>query len=143
VYLSNADKAKYGSILKGLSTQQSLSNDQYPRTITDANNVLSNHPFDNFKSSSKKENKDNNKNNQIRMTSPMRRRMNKNLLCHLLSSKESATAVESQGTGCQSAMKRTILEKNGPFIRLSRVTSKHRRVPTLPQEAATIQAMMG
>jgi hypothetical protein len=40
-------------------------------------------------------------------------------------------------------MKRTILEKNGPFIRLSRVTSKHRRVPTLPQEAATIQAMMG
>ncbi len=41
VYLSNADKAKYGSILKGLSTQQSLSNDQYPRTITNANNVLS------------------------------------------------------------------------------------------------------
>jgi hypothetical protein len=45
VYLSNADKAKYGSILKGLSTQQSLSNDQYPRTITNANNVLSNQPF--------------------------------------------------------------------------------------------------
>jgi hypothetical protein len=61
--LSNADKAKYGLILKGLSTQQSLSNDQYPRTVTDANNVLSNHPFDNFKSSNKKGNKDNNKNN--------------------------------------------------------------------------------
>ena len=61
--MSNADKAKYGSILKGLSTQQSLSNDQYPRTITNANNVLSNHPFDNFTSSNKKGNKDNNKNN--------------------------------------------------------------------------------
>jgi hypothetical protein len=73
----------------------------------------------------------------------MRRRMNKKLLCHLLSSKESGTAVESQGTGHQSAVERTILEKNGPFIRPSRVTSKHPRVPTLPQEAATIQAMMG
>jgi hypothetical protein len=40
-------------------------------------------------------------------------------------------------------MKRTILEKYEPFIRPSRVTSKHLRVPTLPQEAATIQAMMG
>jgi hypothetical protein len=57
MYLSNADKAKYGSILKGLSTQQSLSNDQYPRTITNANNVLSNHPFDSFKSSNKQEEK--------------------------------------------------------------------------------------
>jgi hypothetical protein len=63
VYLSNADKAKYGPILKGLSTQQSLSNDQYPRTITNANNVLSNHPFENFKLNNKKGNKDNNKNN--------------------------------------------------------------------------------
>jgi hypothetical protein len=64
MYLSNADKAKYGLILKGLSTQQSLSNDQYPRTITNVNNVLSNRPFNNFKSSNKKGNKDNNKNNQ-------------------------------------------------------------------------------
>jgi hypothetical protein len=38
VFLSNADKAKYGSIFKGLSTQQSLSNDQYPRTVINANN---------------------------------------------------------------------------------------------------------
>jgi hypothetical protein len=70
MYLSNADKAKYGSILKGLSTQQSLSNDQYPRTVIDSNNVLSNHPFDNFKSSTKKGNNNNNKNNRDKNDNP-------------------------------------------------------------------------
>ena len=46
MYLENADQTKYGSILSGLSTQQSLGNDQYPKMITEANNVLSNHRFD-------------------------------------------------------------------------------------------------
>ena len=46
VYLMNADRNKYGSILTGLITQQSLGNDQYPKTIAESNNVLSNHKFD-------------------------------------------------------------------------------------------------
>jgi hypothetical protein len=46
LYLDNADRTKYGSILTGLNTQQSLGNDQYPRTITESNNVLSNHKHD-------------------------------------------------------------------------------------------------
>jgi hypothetical protein len=46
-YLDNSDKAKYGSLLIGLQTQQSLKNNQYPPSITEANNVLSNHRFDN------------------------------------------------------------------------------------------------
>ena len=46
-YLDNADKAKYGTLLTGLHTQTSLKNNQYPKTITEANNVLSNHRFDN------------------------------------------------------------------------------------------------
>jgi Reverse transcriptase (RNA-dependent DNA polymerase) len=46
-YLDNSDKAKYGSLFTGLQTQQSLGNNQYPRTITEANNVLSSHRFDN------------------------------------------------------------------------------------------------
>jgi hypothetical protein len=46
LYLENSDRAKYGSILTGLNTQQSLGNDQYPNSITKANNVLSNHRFD-------------------------------------------------------------------------------------------------
>ena len=49
VYLKNADQGKYGSILTGLSTQKSLGNNQYPKTISDATSVLSNHPFDNYK----------------------------------------------------------------------------------------------
>ncbi|KAI2506113.1 Reverse transcriptase (RNA-dependent DNA polymerase) [Fragilaria crotonensis] len=58
LYLDNADKAKYGSILTGLNTQQSLGNDQYPKSITESNNVLSNHKFDTMpnKSSGKKNN---------------------------------------------------------------------------------------
>jgi hypothetical protein len=50
LYLNNADQKKYGSILQGLNTQQSLHNDQYPKTVIDANNVLSNHKFDDYKS---------------------------------------------------------------------------------------------
>jgi hypothetical protein len=46
-YLENADKAKYGTILSGLQTQQSLGNNQYPMTIIEANNVLSEHKHDN------------------------------------------------------------------------------------------------
>ena len=58
IYLENADQAKYGSILSGLDTQNSLGNNQYPKTVSEANSVLSNHQFDNInKSSSKTTNK--------------------------------------------------------------------------------------
>ena len=53
LYLENSDQAKYGSILSGLITQQSLKNNLYPKNITEANNVLSNHKFDNVKSYNK------------------------------------------------------------------------------------------
>jgi hypothetical protein len=46
LYLDNADKAKYGSIMTWLNTQQSLSNHQYPTSITESINFLSNHLFD-------------------------------------------------------------------------------------------------
>jgi hypothetical protein len=52
-YLKHADQSKYGSIIEGLVTQKSLKNDQYPKTITEANNVLSNHRFDTPKISSR------------------------------------------------------------------------------------------
>ena len=47
VFLTNTDQAKYGSLVTGLSTQQSLGNDQYPKSMIEAANVLSNHRFDN------------------------------------------------------------------------------------------------
>jgi Reverse transcriptase (RNA-dependent DNA polymerase) len=46
LYIDNIDRAKYGSLLNGLQTQISLGNNQYPVSITEANNVLSSHRFD-------------------------------------------------------------------------------------------------
>jgi hypothetical protein len=46
LYLENADQAKYGSLLKGLNSQKSLGHDQYPKVLSETNNVLSNHRFD-------------------------------------------------------------------------------------------------
>jgi hypothetical protein len=46
LYTEYADRTKYGSTLVGLNTQQSLGNNQYPKTVTKANNVLSNHKLD-------------------------------------------------------------------------------------------------
>eukprot|EP00957_Ditylum_brightwellii_P042508 3218619-Ditylum_brightwellii.AAC.1 len=50
VYLENADQSKYGSILKGLNKQKSLGNKKCPKTITETNNVLSNHCFNSGRS---------------------------------------------------------------------------------------------
>jgi hypothetical protein len=61
LYLKHADQKKYGYILQGLNTQQSLHNDQYPKTVIDANNVLSNHKFDNYKSQAHRSGKDKDK----------------------------------------------------------------------------------
>ena len=46
LYLENAIQDKYGSILSSLNLQKKVGNYQYPRTITEKNNVLSNHNFD-------------------------------------------------------------------------------------------------
>ena len=47
VYFKNSDQSKYGSILKILNDQNSLKNDQYPKTTLEATNVLINHRYDN------------------------------------------------------------------------------------------------
>ena len=46
VYVANTDHAKYGTLLTGLSSQYALGQNQYPKTLVDATNVLSNHRFD-------------------------------------------------------------------------------------------------
>ena len=43
LYLENVDQEKYGSLMQNLSSQRSLGNDQYPKTLAEANNVVSNH----------------------------------------------------------------------------------------------------
>jgi hypothetical protein len=61
-YMENADKVKYGTLLSGLQTQISLGNNQYAKTLLEANNVLSNFKADNnlvrqkFKNSKKETN---------------------------------------------------------------------------------------
>ena len=46
LFLEQADQSKYGSLVTGLSTQHSLQNDQYPKTMSQATSVLSSHAFD-------------------------------------------------------------------------------------------------
>ena len=47
LYINNAAKTKYGLLMTGLQTQQSLWNNQYPLTIVEVNNVLNEHKFNN------------------------------------------------------------------------------------------------
>jgi hypothetical protein len=44
--IRGSDQSKYGSLVKNLVSQYSLGNDQYPKTITTATDVLSNHRLD-------------------------------------------------------------------------------------------------
>ena len=46
IYLENSHKSKHESILKNLNQQKCLGNNQYPKSITEANNILNNHKFD-------------------------------------------------------------------------------------------------
>ena len=47
VLLRNSDQAKYQSLMNGLISQYSMENDQYPKTITTATDILANHRHDN------------------------------------------------------------------------------------------------
>ena len=59
LFMENADRTKYGSLLTVLETQHSLGNDQYPKSLVDAHTVLANHNFDPeyFKSRDKRKEK--------------------------------------------------------------------------------------
>ena len=46
VMMHGADYSKYGSLMKGLVSQFSMKNDQYPKTMTDAIDVMAKHQFD-------------------------------------------------------------------------------------------------
>jgi hypothetical protein len=46
LYLQNSEQRKYGSVLNGLASQFALKQNQYPRTLTHAMSILSDHKFD-------------------------------------------------------------------------------------------------
>jgi hypothetical protein len=54
LFLENADQNKYGTLMRNLNSQKSLGNDQYPKTVVDACEVLSNHKSDNANKINKK-----------------------------------------------------------------------------------------
>ena len=56
-YLENTNNLKYRSIFPSFSTQQLLGNNQYRKTITKANNILSYNKFDIAKLTNKNPNK--------------------------------------------------------------------------------------
>ena len=61
-YLKAVDQTKYGSVISGLNSQFSLGNDQYPKTLTDAHNVISAHRWDpEYKKKTQKKKEDNSK----------------------------------------------------------------------------------
>ena len=44
--MRGADYSKYGSMMRNLVAQYSMKTDQYPKSRTDAVDVMSKHPFD-------------------------------------------------------------------------------------------------
>ena len=44
--LRNSDQSKYQSLMNGLISQYSMENDHYPKTITTATDILTNHRHD-------------------------------------------------------------------------------------------------
>ena len=66
LFLAGSDQTKYGSLLKGFQAQFSLGNDQYPRTLEVALDVLSSHRFDQKYSDNQRKNREHNKQNDKR-----------------------------------------------------------------------------
>jgi hypothetical protein len=46
--IRNSDQGKYGSLMNGLISQFSMENNQYPKSLTAATDILSNHRHDNW-----------------------------------------------------------------------------------------------
>jgi hypothetical protein len=66
LFIRGSDQAKYGSLVQGFASQFSLQNDQWPKTLSKAMDVLSNHKFDSKHSENMKKHYENIKNKQER-----------------------------------------------------------------------------
>ena len=49
IYLGNSNQNKFAGVIKTLSQQKSFRNDQFPNTIVEASEILSNHNYENNK----------------------------------------------------------------------------------------------
>ena len=65
IYLENLDQTKYGKAVKTLNQQKSFGNNQFPNTIVEASEILSNHNYENHKhKQAQRQNKINNANHK-------------------------------------------------------------------------------
>ena len=82
----NSNQAKYGSLLNGMISQFSMGNNQYPKSITSATDILSNHKHDNHKSKWNKSNKskkdDDTPSTMMMNTETSFAQSNKNVTCY-------------------------------------------------------------
>ena len=70
LYMTQSDTNKYGTLIKGLKSQYSLNNDQYPRNLERGNRVLSSHKWDDeYKEHVKKQKQKNNNKSDMRNSS--------------------------------------------------------------------------
>ena len=75
LYLDNCNKSKYSTLIKGVASQYALKNNQYPKLVISAYQVLAAHPHDKSRTQaqsrqgqnkySKAQGEDNNENEQI------------------------------------------------------------------------------
>jgi hypothetical protein len=122
IYLENSDRKKYGSVLNNLSSQKSLENDQYPKTLIESNNVLGSHLFN--------ENHSNNGQSQKTKKVHPRNQTKRTIIypLYLLHRwKGSVTAVASRAINRQHVATRASQETNGPLTKLKSISSNNTR----------------
>jgi len=84
VMMQGADSSKYGSLMKGLVSQFSMKNDQYPRTMTNAVDVMAKHQFDQaFYDRKKAAQNRNSTDNKERESKPQLAQMKVGYCCHI------------------------------------------------------------
>ena len=50
VLISNSDQSKYASLENGLASQYSMKNNQYPKNLISAADIMKNHQYDDYRS---------------------------------------------------------------------------------------------
>ena len=82
--MRGADNSKYGSLMKGLVSQYSMKNDQYPRKMIDAVDVMAKHQFDQaFYNKKKAARCRTNNEDKDKETKPQLAQMKEGYRCHI------------------------------------------------------------
>ena len=90
IMMRGCDHSKYGTLMKGFVSQYSTKNDQYPKSMTDATDVMSLHPFDQAyydrQKRARERNKKNRNNDDDEKVQSQLTQMTKGYCCHICGS---------------------------------------------------------